>query len=140
RPRSVTLGDWDSKPGKEIIVVDSRTNRVNVMKLQPPDAEAEDALPRLIQYGFGESGAGRDREMATGDIDGDGRLDVVVTDPSAAKLLVFRQRKGEGLDSGTTYPALVGATQVRIASFGPGPASVFLLSPREKTLGVCKFE
>jgi hypothetical protein len=63
-----------------------------------------------------------------------------VTDPSAAQLLAFRQRKGQGLDSGTTYPALVGATQVRIAQFGPGAARVLLLSPREKTLGVCQFE
>lgn len=140
KPRSVTLGDFDGKPGKEIFVVDSRTNRVNVFQLQAPEDKAEDSLSRLIQYGLGESGAGRDREMATGDIDGDGRLDVVVTDPSAARLLVFRQHKNQGLDSGTSFPALVGATQVRIASFGPGPASVMILSPREKTLGVTKFE
>ncbi len=140
RPRSVTLGEFDGKPGKEIFVVDSRTNRVNVLKLERPDAQSEEPFSRLIQYGFGESGAGRDREMATGDIDGDGLLDVVVTDPSAAQLLVFRQHKRQGLDSGTTYPALVGATQVRIAQFGKGPASVIVLSPREKTMGVSKFE
>ncbi len=140
RPRSVTLADFDGKPGMEIIVVDSRTNRVNVLKLERPETQPKDSLSRLIQYGFGESGSGRDREMATGDIDGDGRTDVVVTDPSAAQLLVFRQRKQQGLDSGTTYPALVGANQVRIAQFGPGPASVIVLSPREKTLGVSRFE
>ena len=78
--------------------------------------------------------------MAAGDIDGDGLVDVVVTDPSAAQLLVFRQHKRQGLDSGTTYPALVGSTQVRIAQVGKGPASVIVLSPREKTMGVAKFE
>lgn len=140
KPRSVTLGDFDGKPGKEIFVVDSRTNRVNVFQIQRPEDKTDNSLSRLIQYGLGESGSGRDREMATGDIDGDSRLDVVVTDPSAARLLVFRQQKNQGLDSGTSYPALVGTTQVRIAQFGPGQASVMILSPREKTLGVSKFE
>ncbi len=140
KPRSVTLGDLDGKPGKEVFVVDSRTNRVNVLKLERPETKADQPLSRLIQYGFGESGTGRDREMATGDIDGDGRVDVVVTDPDAARLLVFRQHKRQGLDSGTTYPSLVGATQVRIAQFGKGPASVLLLSNRERTLAECKFE
>ncbi|MCA9072462.1 MAG: VCBS repeat-containing protein, partial [Planctomycetaceae bacterium] len=139
-PRSVTLGEFDGKPGREIFVVDSRTNRVNIFQLQRPEDKADESLSRLIQYGLGESGSGRDREMATGDIDGDGRLDVVVTDPSAARLLVFRQQKNQGLDSGTSFPALVGATQVRIAKFGSGNATVMILSPREKTLGVSKFE
>ncbi len=139
RPRSVTLGDFDDKPGKEIAVVDSRTNRVNVLKLERPETKPEDSLSRIIQYGFGESSAARDREIAIGDMDGDGLLDVVVTDPSAAQLLAFRQHKGQGLDSGTTYPALVGSTQVRIAQFGQA-ARVLVLSPREKALGLCQFE
>ena len=57
-----------------------------------------------------------------------------------ASFFVFRQHKRQGLDSGTTYPALVGATQVRIAQFGKGPASVIVLSPHQKTMGVSKFE
>jgi hypothetical protein len=139
-PRSLTLADVDGRPGKEIITIDAQTNRIKVLQLQRPKAKPGEFAGRLIQYGFGKQSSGRDRDLATGDITGDGLIDVVVTDPEAAQMIVFLQKPGVGLDQGTPFPGLLGAQQVRIAQFDEHPSEVIVLSTREKTLGWSRFE
>ncbi|MCA9117170.1 MAG: ribose-5-phosphate isomerase RpiA [Planctomycetaceae bacterium] len=66
-----------------------------------------------------------------------GLTDVVVTDPDGARLIVFRQRKGQGLDAGTAWPGLLDVQQVRAADFNKdGRAEIVVLSGKEKTLGL----
>jgi len=137
--RSVSLANIDGQPGEELLTVDSQTGRVKVLQLRPPKPESGELAGRLIQYGFGQRGNGRDRDLATGDLDGDGLIDVVVTDPDASQMIVFGQRKELGLDLGNPSPGLVGASQVRIADFdGDRAAEVIVLSTREKTLGLSR--
>lgn len=140
-PRSITLTEVDGKPESEILAIDSRTGRLRMLNLQPSTSKPGELAGRLIQYGFGKSGSGRDRDLATGDLDGNGLTDVVVTDPEAAQMIVFRQRPKDGLDLGTPFPGLLGATQVRIARFGSGKtagAEVIVLSDREKIIGTSR--
>ncbi|HUG91959.1 MAG TPA: VCBS repeat-containing protein [Planctomycetaceae bacterium] len=140
-PRAITLADLDGRPGAEILTIDLRTGRLDVRQMVQPDAKPGEPAGRLVQYGFGDSGSGRDRDLATGDLDGDGLIDVVVTDPDTARMIVFRQHKERGLDLGQPFPGLLGATQIRVADLdGDGRAEVVLLSPREKTLGLSRFE
>ncbi|MEX0716842.1 MAG: VCBS repeat-containing protein [Planctomycetaceae bacterium] len=143
RPRAVTLADVDGKPGTEILTIDSRTGRLTVRKLVPPDDDdAEDEpVGRLVQYGFGSRSSSRERDLATGDLDGDGLIDVVVTDPEAARMIVYRQVEKRGLDLGEAYPGLVGAEHVRVADVdGDGSAEVVVLSVREKTIGLSRLQ
>ena len=79
---------------------------------RPPGAN------RFRTTGFGDSS----RDFALGDVDGDGLTDLVVTDPEGAGVILFRQRKGEGLDPGQTFPSFAGDVQVRIAPLGKGGA------------------
>ncbi|WP_166830806.1 FG-GAP repeat domain-containing protein [Thalassoroseus pseudoceratinae] len=140
RPRSLSIGEVDGKPGRELLVVDSRTNRLKILQMRDADKDDEIA-PRLIQYGFGDGGSDRDRDLATGDIDGDGLEDVVATAPSSAQILVYRQQKDGELGPAETFPSLLGITQVRVADVdGNSRAEVFVLSPKEKTLGICRYE
>lgn len=141
RPRSLTLADVDGNAGREVLAIDSRTGRARVLGLKRPESKPGELAGRLIQYGFGRSGSGRDRDMAIADVDGDGSNDVVVTDPDAAQMLVFRQVKGRGLDLGTTFPGLLGATNVRAADFdGDKQSEVVVLSRKENTVGVSRFK
>lgn len=140
RPRGVTLFNLDGEPGAEVLNIDSRTGRVRVSQLRRPKSEDGELAGRLIQYGFGEPGTGKDRDLAIADVNGDGLHDVVVTDPSGAQMLVFRQRPDKGLDSGNTYPGLLGTEQIRATDFdGDGSAEVVVLSTKEKTLAVSRF-
>src|SRR5690606_3009208 len=97
QPRGISLADIDGRPGKEVLCIDANTGRAKVLKVKRPAAEAGELAGQLVQYGFG-AGSGRDRDMATGDLDGDGLTDVVVTDPESAQVIVFRQQEGHGLD------------------------------------------
>ena len=140
QPRGISLADIDGRPGKEVLCIDANTGRAKVLKVKRPAAEAGELAGQLVQYGFG-AGSGRDRDMATGDLDGDGLTDVVVTDPESAQVIVFRQQEGQGLDLGTPFPGFIGSSQVRVASFGDDKAcEVVVLSPREKTIGISRFE
>ena len=138
RSGSVVLANVDGETGDEVLTVDSQSGRVKLWRLRSPESKPGEPAGRLYQYGFGRSGSDKDRDLATGDLDGDGATDVVVTDPESAQVIVFRQHPQQGLDLGTPYPGLLGASQIRTADFdGDKSAEVVVLSAREKTIGVC---
>lgn len=139
-PLGITLADVDGKPGHEILSVDSRTRHVKIRRLLDAQPDATDARGRLVQYGFGKRNSSDKRDLATGDVDGDGLTDVVVTDPDAARVIVFRQHAGRGLDLGSPFPGLLQAEHVRVADLdGDGQDEVVTLSPEERTLGLSQF-
>ncbi|MEX0704187.1 MAG: VCBS repeat-containing protein [Planctomycetales bacterium] len=141
KSRAVTIADVDGEPGAEILAIDARTGRLSIRQLAPPEDEAAEPVGRLIQYGFGSRASSRDRDLATGDLDGDGLIDVVITDPEGARMIVYRQRKGQGLDLGDSFPGLVGAEHVRAGDVdGDRAAEVFVLSAREKTIGLSRLQ
>ena len=142
--RDVQLQNLDGRRGDELVVVESATNRVKLLKVQgrgDGDQIAEQKQ-RLIQYGFGRQGAARTeslRDVAVGDIDGDGRTDVAVSDPAGARVIVFRQRPAGGLDLGTAFPGLEDTRQVKIGNVdGSKGNEVVVISVKEKTLGVSR--
>ena len=141
RPRAVSLRDVDGKPGYEILTIDSRTGRLKILKVEQKSLANNELPERLIQFGFGKQGSGKDRDIAVGDFDKDGLSDLVVTDPDASRILFFKQTKGQGLDMGTPFPSLTGTDQIRAADIdGEGKHVLVVHSQTEKTLGVSRFE
>lgn len=141
RPRAVTLRDVDGHPGHEVLTIDSRTGRLKMFQVRSrPIAEGE--LPeRMIAYGFGKQAGGKDRDWVLSDVDGDGLTDLVVSDPGASRMILFRQQPKFGLDLGTPYPALAGIDVVRSADFnGDGQAEIVVHSASEKIVGVSRFQ
>lgn len=140
-PRSVTLANIDSEPDQEILTIDSTTGRLAILELQRPEQETGELAGRLVQYGFGDQSARAGRDLAIGDVDGDDRLDVVVTDPENARMIVFRQHDETGLDLGSDFPGLVGAEHVRVFDFdGDNQDEVYVLSEEEQMVGVSRYE
>ncbi len=141
RPRAVSLRDIDGKPGFEILTIDSRTGRLKLLNVEQKKLGENELPERLIQFGFGKQGSGKDRDLAIGDFDGDGLRDLVVTDPDASRILFFKQNKGQGLDMGTPFPSLTGTDQIRAADFdGDGASDLVVHSAAEKALGVSRFD
>ncbi|MFK7819082.1 MAG: FG-GAP repeat domain-containing protein [Planctomycetaceae bacterium] len=141
RPRSVTLFNIDETPETEILTIDTRTGRVAVSRMKRPEPMAGELAARLTQYGFGEEGSGKDRDFQIGDINGDGLVDVVGTDPDKAQMLVFLQEKGRGLGQAKTFPGLLGANHVRIADLnGDGLAEVIVMSTKEKVVAISNYK
>lgn len=135
--RSVSTVQMDQTPQTEVVSIDASTGRVKVLRLEKPAAKPGELASRLIQYGLGQQGSNVERDVAAADLDGDGLTDVVVADSEAARMIVFKQRRGQGLEQGQAFPGLVGAEQVRTADFdGNGTSEVVVLSTKEKTIGI----
>jgi hypothetical protein len=135
-PRAIAFANLDGKPGAEILTIEGQSGRAKVLVLS--DSVDEDygtqKRGRLIFHPL-PRGEARGRSLALGDLDGDGKQDVVVTDPSNAQFLVYRQGKG-GLGTPESYPGLAGGKTVRVADFdGDGKAEVIVLSVPEKQIG-----
>ncbi|MBX3437285.1 MAG: VCBS repeat-containing protein [Planctomycetaceae bacterium] len=139
--RGLILSDLVPGAGGEVVTIDGTTGRVRVGQFSLEGRPEDQLAARLVQYGFGEPGVAKGRDLAMGDVNGDGLLDVIVTDPNAAQLIVFLQHKNHGLDLGTAFPSFLEVEQVRIADVdGDGRAEVFALSNKEKSIGVCRYE
>ncbi|HUE16412.1 MAG TPA: FG-GAP-like repeat-containing protein [Planctomycetaceae bacterium] len=142
RPRSVSYAKLTCSPAHEVLTIDMQTGRLRILQLQLPATHNEEPAGRLVQTGFGRQDSGDSgRDFALGDVDGDGLTDLVVTDPEGAGVILFRQRKGEGLDPGQTFPSFAGDVQVRIAPLGKaGEQEVVVLSTKEKSIGISRFQ
>ena len=137
-PRAIAFAELDGRPGQELLTIEGQSGRTKVYTLEDGEDESTDQKGRLIFYPM-PKGDARGRSLALGDLDGDHKLDVVVTDPSNAQFLVFLQGKG-GLGIGQTFPGLVGGRTVRLADFdGDGKAEVVVLSDQEKQIGLSRF-
>jgi hypothetical protein len=138
-PKAIAFAAIDSKPGAELLTVESQSGRARVLTLDEADKEQSKA-GRLIFYPL-PPGNERGRSLALGDIDGDGKADVVVTDPADAQFLVYRQSDRSGLGSSQSFPGLVGGKTVRLADLdGDRKCETIVLSEQEKQVGLSRFE
>lgn len=136
-PRAIAFGDYDRKKGKDFFVIENQSGRARVLRLADAAGASDEEVGRLMFYAYPQ-GSSRGRSIAVGDIDGDKRADVVLTDPANSQSVVFLQgaKAGEGLSMGKAFPGLVGGKTVKIADFdGDGRGEVVVLSDQEKQIG-----
>jgi hypothetical protein len=137
--RVATAGDLSGDSQSELLLIDSLTERLQVLHWQPISEEAR-SLSVPLTYGFGRPGNTDQGDLVVGDIDGDEWVDVIVSDPVGAELVVYRGG-ASGLDRGTSYPCLEGVNHLRISDFdADGKQELLVLSPQEHVLGQCRFE
>ncbi len=93
----------------------------------------------LEVFGAGESG--KKRSYATADLDGDGLLDVLATDPTSSAVLVFRQVKDRGLQPSRAQPSFAELTGIDAGpTNGATGTEVFVLSEKEGVVGRSHWE
>jgi hypothetical protein len=136
-PKAIAFAQLDGKGGSELLTIEAQSGRAKVLTLEDADKDEQGKRGRLIFYPL-PPGSERGRSLALGDLDGDGKADVVVTDPANAQFLVYRQSGRLGLGSSQSFPGLVGGRTVRLADLdGDKKAKVIVLSEQEKQIGVC---
>ncbi len=139
-PRSIAFGQIDGKPGSEVLTVENQSGRGKVYKFEEAAHDADQKWGRLIFLGL-PKGSERGRALAAGDLDGDKKKDVVVTEPANAQVWVYRQTEKSGLSAGESFPSLLGAKEVALADLdGDGRDEVYVLSEQEKQIGRSRFE
>jgi len=139
-PRAIAFGQIDGKPGAEILTIESQSGRGKVYKFEASADDPEQKWGRLIFFGL-PKGSERGRALAVGDLDGDQKKDVVVTEPANAQVWVHRQTGKHGLSAGESYPSLLGAKEAALADLdGDGRDELYVLSEQEKQIGRSRFE
>ena len=146
-PLALELAGLDGKAGQDIVTIDAVSRRLMCYKFasqlnSPKSTEGtqNDDWPVLF-YPL-TAGTGSDkRDLVIGDVDGDGLMDVVISDPGAAELIFYRQATGVGLAEPERFPSLAEADSLSIADIdGDGKNEVGVLSVKEKAIGISKFE
>ncbi len=138
-PWSLKLENIDDSPGDEVLIVDARSGRLICYKYE--DENRSDADWPILFYPL-ESGQGSTkRDLVAADIDGDGLIDITISDPEAAELIFYRQRKKLGLAEPVKFPAFADTVTLSAADIDrDGKAEVVSLSIKEKVIGVSRFK
>ena len=138
-PSAVAFGQVDGQGGSEILVLEGQSGRAKVLTLDQSADDEANKRGRLAFFALPQ-GSERGRSLAVGDLDGDHRKDVIVTDPANAQVWVYLQTGRSGLSSGLTFPSLGNARTVRLRpARSPAARTRFTSSPSKKSRSAAAF-
>jgi len=141
KPFALELANIDGAAGDEVLTVDARSGRLVCYKLgsEQKPAGGTDDWPSLF-YPLASGEGDTKRDLVVGDFDGDGLLDVVISDAGAAELIFYKQAAGVGLAEPVRFPALADIASLSAADCdNDGKAEVGVLSVKEKIIGKSEF-
>ncbi len=90
--------------------------------------------PRVFSPRPGSKTAG---SQALGDFDGDGQVDVAISDPDGAQVFLYLRQNDGGFTRAQRYPVLSDTRSLAAGDWdGDGRAEIFVASPKEQAVGV----
>ncbi|MFM1822683.1 MAG: hypothetical protein RI967_949 [Planctomycetota bacterium] len=119
--------------GKDLLArIERQSKRIVVEELVEDAGASRDASLEV----FSRAGGSKKRSYAVADVDGDGLEDVLVTDPAASAVVVYRQMAGRGLQPGVAMPSFAEIDSIAAGDVDGAPgAEVFVLSEKEGVVG-----
>jgi len=76
-----------------------------------------------------------------GDINGDGLLDLALSDPDGAQILCYFQDEGGELGEAHSFPSLADGRSIAALEWnGSGQVDLFVASPKERIVGMARFD
>ncbi len=140
------MDDVDGDGRAELVCRHEKTKMLKVYRFLTPEASVkarEKKKPERFNFGtpritaFDRLAAGEEKSLGLGDIDNDGRTDLVLTDGAHARLLVYLQSKQGALEREVTFSTFSGASRVAVADLiGDKKNEVVILSSTEKVIGI----
>jgi hypothetical protein len=114
------VSQFDKKPG-EVLSGAFRQGQFQILPLNKTDAAQ--------------------RGLLWADVNGDGRPDLLVAEPSSGQLSVYLQNPDGSLAPPKIFPTLAGVTQIAVADWNnDGTPEIFLLSHDESAVGMAQFD
>ncbi len=139
RPFAFRLHNMDDDKGEEALTIDARSGRLLCYSLGTAAGVDQDWPVLLYPLPSGEGSTNRD--LVTGDFDGDGLGDIVISEPGSAELVLYRHRSEVGLAEPVRFPAFSEITSLSAGDIdGDGKTDVAVLSVKEKAIGLSRFE
>ncbi len=139
RPWALEIANIDGATGDEILTVDARGGRLGCYKLESRSETSADWPILSYPLASGEGSAKRD--LVAGDFDGDGLVDIMISDPGAAELIFYKQIGSLGLAEPVRFPAFADIETLSVADIdGNGKVELAVLSVKEKIIGLSRFE
>jgi hypothetical protein len=138
-PWSLQTADIDADGADEVVTIDALGGRLIAYELGNDTATQAKWPVKYYPLPSGEKS--KNRALVTADFDADNLLDVVISDPDGAELIMYRQLPGTGLSQAKTFPALDEISSLAVEDIdNDNAAELFVLSVKEKTLGISRFE
>ena len=139
RPLALMLHDINKSGGDEVLTVDSMSGRLICYQLAAENRKDADWPILLYPLASGQDDTKRD--LVLGDFDGDGLTDVVISEPGAAELILYRQTAGLGLAEPVRFPAFADITSLSAVDIdADGKTELGVFSLKEKVIGTSEFE
>ena len=137
---SVALGDLDKDGCTELVAIERSQGRLVVYKVGTEPADPGVLLDGPFErYALRGTGSRRAHPLAFGPLTDPRRMDIVVADPDAAEIELFRQNQSGQWDRQAAFPCLQGVTDVAVLEVDGAPA-VLVLSPDEPMLGLMRLD
>jgi len=139
RPFALMLHNIDGNAGDEVLTVDNLSGRLICYQLAAE--KRKDADWPILFYPLASGQEDTKRDLALGDVDGDGLADVMISDPGAAELILYKQTAGPGLAEPVRFPAFADITSLSAVDIDDdGKTELGVLSLKEKVIGLSEFE
>ncbi len=139
KPFTLQLQDIDEAAGEEILSVDSLSGRLIGYKFVTE--KRKDVDWPILFYPLTSGQGSSERDLALGDVDGDGLVDVIVSDPATAELILYKQMPGLGLVEPVRYPSFAETSVISAADIDDdGKTELGVLSVKEKVIGLSRYE
>jgi hypothetical protein len=137
-PRALRLRQLHDPGRHHLVSVSQQSGRVVVSALT--DQTRQEDLP-VLTYPLPKTEKGDNRDIVTGDLDGDSILDVVVTDPDRAEFLLFRGDQDMGLEGPEHFPGFKDMRKLCVGNLEEsGRDAVIALSVDEKLIGISRLQ
>jgi hypothetical protein len=139
RPRALKLHDIDGSGGHEVLTVEAVSGRLGCYRFSPEKEQDVDWPMLFYPLSLGKESSSRD--LAAADFDGDGLVDVAVSEPGAAELILYKQVGQVGLAEPVRFPALADISSVSSGDVdGDGRPELAVISVKEKVIGLSEFD
>ncbi len=140
--RGHSVRDLDGDGRAEVVVIGRRSGRASVLRLQEVERADDDlVLSSLRIVPFSDLKDAAKRDVALADLDRDGYPDLLVSEPSAARLVVYHGGTGGQFAGARSWPSLLGSSQPRLADLDDdGLLEVVLGAPDENAVALAEVD